>query len=78
MYVETIFETGVPELADASGLADEPGFLKLDEARIWKEIISTGVAPSVLMYRTKYCEMLHAELPLWEAKMEVHRGKAAR
>ena len=78
MYVETIFETRVPELADASKLADKPGFLELHEARTWKEIISTGVAPSVLMYRTKYCEMLHAKLPLWEVKMEVHRGKAAR
>ena len=26
-----------PELADASGFADKPSFLKLDEARTWKE-----------------------------------------
>ena len=38
----------------------------------------TGVASSLLLYRTKCCEKLHAGLPLGEAKMDVHRGKAAR
>ena len=41
--------------------------------------MNAGMTPSVSPHRTKHCGMLHAELPwLCEAKMDVHRGKAAR
>ena len=65
-------------MADASGNADKLSLLKLDEVRTWKKFMHAGMASSLLMYRTKSCEMLHAGLPLCEAKMDVRRGKAAR